>query len=82
MTEAVLSTHGLSKSFGSRPAVKGIDLEVRRGEVFGFLGPNGAGKATTIRMALGLIRPTAGRIEVLGRDVRRRSTATSRVATT
>src|SRR5215813_2743381 len=69
MTDTVLSIHGLSKSYGSREAVKGIDLAVRRGEVLGFLGPNGAGKTTTIRMALGLIRPTGGRVEILGRDV-------------
>jgi ABC-2 type transport system ATP-binding protein len=68
---AVLTTHGLSKTYGSRPAVRNLDLEVRRGEVFGFLGPNGAGKTTTIRMALGLIRPTAGSVEILGHDVRR-----------
>jgi ABC-2 type transport system ATP-binding protein len=68
---AALTTHGLSKRYGSRPAVRDLDLEVRRGEVFGFLGPNGAGKTTTIRMALGLIRPTSGRVEVLGRDVQR-----------
>jgi ABC-2 type transport system ATP-binding protein len=67
---AALSTHGLTKRYGSRPAVRDLDLEVRRGEVFGFLGPNGAGKTTTIRMALGLIRPTAGRVELLGLDVR------------
>jgi ABC-2 type transport system ATP-binding protein len=66
---AALSTQGLSKRFGSRPAVRDLDLEVRRGEVFGFLGPNGAGKTTTIRMALGLIRPTSGWVEVLGRNV-------------
>jgi ABC-2 type transport system ATP-binding protein len=67
---AALSTHGLSKRYGSRPAVRDLDLEVRRGEVFGFLGPNGAGKTTTIRMALGLVRPTSGRVELLGLDVR------------
>jgi ABC-2 type transport system ATP-binding protein len=67
--DLALSTHALSKSYGARPAVRGLDLEVRRGEVFGFLGPNGAGKTTTIRMALGLVRPTSGRVEVLGRDV-------------
>jgi len=66
---AALSTHGLSKRYGSRPAVRDLDLEVRHGEVFGFLGPNGAGKTTTIRMALDLIRPTSGWVEVLGRDV-------------
>lgn len=75
MTDTVLSTHHLSKTYGSRQAVKGIDLEVRRGEVFGFLGPNGAGKTTTIRMALGLIRPTDGRVEILGRDVQVHSRA-------
>jgi ABC-2 type transport system ATP-binding protein len=68
---AVLTTRGLSKTYGTRPAVRDLDLEVRRGEVFGFLGPNGAGKTTTIRMALGLVRPTSGHVEVLGRDVRR-----------
>ena len=68
--EAVLEAHGLSKSYGSRQAVKSLDLSVGRGEIFGFLGPNGAGKTTTIRMALGLIRPTAGSVEVLGRGRR------------
>ena len=72
MTDTVVSTHQLSKSYGERPAVRDLDLEVRRGEVFGFLGPNGAGKTTTIRMMLGLIRPTAGTVEILGRDVRHR----------
>ncbi|MDQ6748805.1 MAG: ATP-binding cassette domain-containing protein, partial [Candidatus Dormibacteraeota bacterium] len=67
----VLAAHQLSKNYGSRPAVNQLDLEVRRGEIFGFLGPNGAGKTTTIRMALGLVRPTSGRVEVLGKDVGR-----------
>ncbi len=71
MSDAALATRSLSKSYGDRPAVRDLDLEVRRGEVFGFLGPNGAGKTTTIRMALGLIRPTSGHVEILGRDVRR-----------
>jgi ABC-2 type transport system ATP-binding protein len=70
VTTAALVTRGLSKSYGTRRAVSGLDLEVRSGEVFGFLGPNGAGKTTTIRMALGLIRPSAGSVEVLGRDLR------------
>src|SRR5262249_41295417 len=69
MNPAVLATHALAKTYGSRQAVKDLNLEVRPGEVFGFLGPNGAGKTTTIRMALGLIRPTAGRVEILGCDV-------------
>jgi ABC-2 type transport system ATP-binding protein len=67
----VLAAHQLSKNYGSRPAVSQLDLEVRRGEIFGFLGPNGAGKTTTIRMALGLVRPTSGRVDVLGQDVSR-----------
>jgi len=62
---------GLVKDFGRVRAVAGIDLEVRRGEVFGFLGPNGAGKTTTIRCLLDLLRPTAGTIEILGLDPRR-----------
>jgi ABC-2 type transport system ATP-binding protein len=62
---------GLLKDYGHVQAVRGIDLEVRRGEVYGFLGPNGAGKTTTIRCLLDLLRPTAGRIEVLGLDPRR-----------
>ncbi len=67
---AVLRTVALSKSYGKRLAVDRLDLEVDRAELFGFLGPNGAGKTTTIRMALGLIAPTGGRVEVLGLDVR------------
>jgi ABC-2 type transport system ATP-binding protein len=68
--EVVLRTNGLVKRFGSITAVDGLDLEVRRGEVVGLLGPNGAGKSTTIGMVLGLIAPSAGTAEVLGRDVR------------
>ena len=67
--EVVLRTKGLVKRFGSITAVDGLDVEVRRGEVVGLLGPNGAGKSTTIGMVLGLIAPTAGSAEVLGRDV-------------
>ena len=69
--DAVLETHGLSKSYGSRQAVKSLDLSVGQGEIVGFLGPNGPGKTTTIRMALGLIRPSAGTVEVLGEEVGR-----------
>jgi ABC-2 type transport system ATP-binding protein len=69
--EVVLRTRQLTKRYGERVAVNGLNLEVRRGEIFGFLGPNGAGKTTTIRMCLGLIAPTAGSVEILGRDVAR-----------
>jgi lantibiotic transport system ATP-binding protein len=61
-----VSTRGLTKSFGGHRAVDGIDLEVPTGAVYGFLGPNGSGKTTTIRMLLGLVRPTGGSIELLG----------------
>ena len=67
--EVVLRTQNLSKRYGSRLAVDQLNLEVRRGEIFGFLGPNGAGKTTTIRMALGLIAPTGGSVEMLGKDI-------------
>jgi len=66
---------GLVKDYGAVRAVGGISLDVHRGEVFGFLGPNGAGKTTTIRCLLDLLRPTAGRLEVLGLDPRRDSIA-------
>src|SRR5205809_3291768 len=67
--EVVLRTRNLSKQYAKRLAVDNLNLEVHRGEIFGFLGPNGAGKTTTIRMALGLIAPTSGRVEILGKDV-------------
>ena len=65
--EAAVVTEGLTKRYGSRTAVEGLSLTVRRGEVFGFLGPNGAGKTTTLRMLVGLVRPTSGSAWVLGR---------------
>ena len=64
--EVVLRTVSLTKRFGSLTAVDGLDLEVRRGEVLGFLGPNGSGKSTTVGMIVGLIAPTAGRVEYSG----------------
>ena len=63
-----ISIQGLHKWYGKVHALRGIDLEVQRGEIFGFLGPNGAGKTTTIRCLLGLIRPNRGTIRVLGID--------------
>jgi len=72
MTSAqpALRAIALSKAYGKRLAVDHLDLQVDRGELFGFLGPNGAGKTTTIRMALGLIAPTNGSVEILGLEVR------------
>lgn len=67
--EVALRTINLTKQYGQRLAVNNLSLEVRRGEIFGFLGPNGAGKTTTIRMALGLISPTSGAVEILGKNV-------------
>ena len=64
----VLMTQGLSKSYGKVRALRGVDLEVYRSEIFGFLGPNGAGKTTTIRCLLDLIRPDGGDVRVLGID--------------
>jgi drug efflux transport system ATP-binding protein len=67
-THAVVARN-LTKRFGNFTAVDAINIEVNRGEIFGFLGPNGSGKTTTIRMALGLMRPTSGSVEVLGMNV-------------
>jgi ABC-2 type transport system ATP-binding protein len=70
-SDAAIATHALTKDFGGGHGVFGLDLEVARGEIFGFLGPNGAGKSTTMRMLLDLIRPTSGSATVLGLDVHR-----------
>ena len=63
-----IEVRGLSKRYGSIVAVDDVDLTVERGDVFGYLGPNGAGKTTSLRMMLGLIRPTAGSVRLFGRD--------------
>jgi ABC-2 type transport system ATP-binding protein len=68
-----VTTSRLRKTFGSLVAVESLDLEIRRGEVFGLLGPNGSGKTTTIRMLTGLMQPTSGEASVVGFDVRRDS---------
>lgn len=65
----VVRTHALHKRFGDLVAVHALDLEIRRGEVFGLLGPNGSGKTTTIRMLCGLVLPTSGTAEVAGFDI-------------
>jgi ABC-2 type transport system ATP-binding protein len=65
----VIATNRLSRSFGKLVAVNALNLEVRRGDVFGFLGPNGSGKTTTIRMLLGLIAPTSGEARLFGMNI-------------
>jgi ABC-2 type transport system ATP-binding protein len=73
MSEAVITTQGLTKKFGDFFAVDGVSFSVGAGEVVGYLGPNGSGKTTTIRMLLGLLRPSAGEGQVLGFDIVRQS---------
>ena len=77
-SDVVIRTRGLTKSYGSVAAVVDADMEVRRGEVFGYLGPNGAGKTTTIRVLLDHIRPTSGSATVFGMDTRANSVAIKR----
>lgn len=69
MSDAVIETEDLTKRFGRRVAVDDLSMRVERGDIFGFLGQNGAGKSTTIRMVLGLVRPTSGRVRLLGHDM-------------
>ena len=68
---SAIETRGLTRHFGPVKAVAGVDLDVRKGEMFGFLGPNGAGKTTVIRMLITLLAPTSGEIMVAGYDVMR-----------
>src|SRR5262249_57677560 len=70
MAARAIETAGLTFRYAGGVGVSGVDLEVERGEIFGFLGPNGAGKTTTIRMLLDLLRPQRGTVRVLGVDVR------------
>lgn len=67
--DTAVAAWGLTKTFGQKVAVNGLNLVVRRGEFFGFLGPNGAGKSTTIKMMVGLLRPTSGTAFIAGVDV-------------
>jgi ABC-2 type transport system ATP-binding protein len=67
MENAAIQTHGLTRRFGALTAVEDVTLSVAQGQFFGFLGPNGAGKSTTIKMLTGLLEPTAGTMEILGR---------------
>lgn len=69
----LIETHGLCKQYGKAMRVKDLELRVPAGAIYGFLGPNGAGKSTTLKMILGLARPTCGTIEVFGQMVNDRS---------
>ena len=71
MNDCILKLTGLTKKFGSLTAVNDLNLEIRKGEIFGFLGPNGAGKTTTIRMMVGLIKPTSGFVRINGVNIQK-----------
>src|SRR5690554_3204036 len=64
----VIETRKLTKSYGRQEALRGVDLAVKQGEVYGFIGPNGAGKTTTIRILLGMLRQSGGEAKLLGGD--------------
>jgi ABC-2 type transport system ATP-binding protein len=68
-SDLAIRTRGLRKVFNGKVAVRSLTLHVSRGEVFGFLGPNGAGKSTSVKMLLGLVSPTSGEAEILGRTL-------------
>lgn len=69
--EITLGVKNVEKKIRGKSIIKGISFKVQKGEIFGFLGPNGSGKTTTIRMLVGLIRPTAGNIEICGYDIQK-----------
>ena len=83
--DVVIETRNLSKTYrdfwgrSKKAALKSLDLEVRRGEIFGLLGPNGSGKTTTLKLLLGLIFPTTGQALMFGRDATDRSQIRDRV---
>ena len=69
----MIQTEGLTKRYGKITVVQDLNLDVREGDRYGFLGPNGSGKSTTVRMLLGLVFPSKGRIQVLGHPVPKRA---------
>jgi ABC-2 type transport system ATP-binding protein len=75
----MIEARGLEKRYGDTLAVKGVDLAVYPGEIFGFLGPNGAGKTTTIKMLVGLLRPSAGTARIGGHDIQHEPIAAKRL---
>ncbi|MCE5213510.1 MAG: ATP-binding cassette domain-containing protein [Methanobacterium sp.] len=71
MTDYIIETQNITKKFDDFKAVDGLSLQVKKGEVFGFLGPNGAGKTTSIKMMVGLLKPTKGQVRIDGQDMRK-----------
>jgi ABC-type multidrug transport system ATPase subunit len=69
ISEPVITTHGLAKSYGAVHALKALDIEIPRHSITGFLGANGAGKSTTIKLLLGLLKPTAGSGSIFNMDI-------------
>jgi ABC-2 type transport system ATP-binding protein len=78
-SDAVIRTHQLTKRYKDLTAVSNLNLEIHRGDIFGFLGPNGSGKTTTIGLMLGLLMPTNGNVDILGHDVQRERAVLRRV---
>ena len=78
MSEFVIETHRLTKQFGSVTAIDQLSLQVPKHSIVGFLGPNGAGKSTTIKLLLGLMKPTSGQGQVFGKDIRTQNAAIRR----
>jgi ABC-2 type transport system ATP-binding protein len=70
MANVIISTEAITKEFKGKPAVRDLSLEVQLGSIYAFLGPNGAGKSTTIRLLLGLLRPTRGNVSLFGLDLK------------
>ena len=65
----MIEVQHLAKKFNGTPVLRGVDFQVKEGEIFGYLGPNGAGKTTTLRVILGLLKPTSGKASVFGKDL-------------
>lgn len=74
MEDKILELRGLKKNFGNKKVLRGIDLEVNKGEIIGYIGPNGAGKSTTVKIILGLIEASAGEVFIFGEDINKSGT--------
>ena len=69
--ETILKLTDLTKKYGSKVVVDNLNIEIKKGEIFGLLGPNGAGKSTTMNMICNIVRPTLGSVEFMGKDFRK-----------